>query len=99
MASRRSCGLDALRGVMMLLGIVLHTTMFYTVMESEFFPLKDRRTSPVFDVVLLPIHSFRMPLLFLLSGFFGALLVERYGMTLAYRNRAARVLVRSCSAS
>ena len=76
---RRYYGLDALRGVMMLLGIVIHAAMFYTVMESDVFPFKDRRTSPLLDLVLLLIHSFRMPLFFLVSGFFGALLVEKYG--------------------
>lgn len=93
MNERRYYGLDALRGVMMMLGIVLHAAMFYTVLEFDVLPLKDRRTSPVFDVVMLLIHSFRMPLFFVLSGFFGALLVERYGMKRAYWNRIQRVLV------
>ncbi|MBK5257598.1 MAG: acyltransferase family protein [Vicinamibacteria bacterium] len=90
---RRYYGLDAVRGVMMLLGIVIHAAMFYTVMESDVLPLKDRRTSPLFDLVLLLIHSFRMPLFFLVSGFFGALLVEKYGMKGAYGNRTLRVFV------
>ena len=93
MGGRRYYGLDALRGVMMLLGIVIHAAMFYTVMESDVIPLKDRRTSPLFDLVLLLIHSFRMPLFFLVSGFFGALLVEKYGIRGAYWNRTLRVFV------
>lgn len=90
---RRYYGLDALRGVMMLLGIVIHAATFYVAIDAEIIILKDRRTSPVFDVVLFLIHSFRMPLFFLLSGFFGALLVEKYGMAGAYRNRVARIAV------
>lgn len=91
MDERRYYGLDALRGVMMLLGIVIHSAMFYT--ESEVIPVRDRKTSPVFEVVVLFVHSFRMPLFFLLSGFFGALLVERYGMKRAYWNRIERIFV------
>lgn len=93
MDERRYYGLDALRGVAMLLGLVLHAAMFYIVMPSEVVPLKDPRTSPVFDVVILFIHSFRMPLFFVLSGFFTALLVQRYGVKRAYWNRVQRVLV------
>jgi peptidoglycan/LPS O-acetylase OafA/YrhL len=91
MDERRYYGLDALRGVAMLLGIVLHTAMFYT--SAELVPLADRQRSYAFDVVILFIHSFRMPLFFLLSGFFAALLVEKYGLRRAYRNRADRILV------
>jgi glucans biosynthesis protein C len=93
MDERRYYGLDALRGVMMLLGIVIHSAMFYSVVLSEVVPLKDRRTSPLFDLVLLLIHSFRMPLFFLVSGFFGALLVGKYGMRSAYWNRILRIFV------
>jgi surface polysaccharide O-acyltransferase-like enzyme len=78
---------------MMLLGIVLHAAVFYSVTEVEVFPFKDQRTSPLFDLVFLLIHSFRMPLFFLASGFFGALLVLKYGMARAYWNRALRILV------
>lgn len=87
---RRYYGLDALRGVMMLLGIVLHTAMLYAPLPP--IPVNDRRTSPLFAVVVLFIHDFRMPLFFLLSGFFWALLVGKYGLPRAYRNRAARIL-------
>lgn len=93
MDQRRYYGLDALRGVAMLLGIVIHSAMFYTVMSSEVVPIKDPRTSPVFDVTILFVHSFRMPLFFLLSGFFACLLVEKYGMRRALWNRALRVFL------
>lgn len=76
---------------MMLLGIVLHAAMFYGA--SEAFPMRDPHTSRAFDVVVLCIHSFRMPLFFLLSGFFAALLVEKYGIRRAFRNRVDRILV------
>ncbi|MGQ0586463.1 MAG: acyltransferase family protein [Gammaproteobacteria bacterium] len=93
MDERRYYGFDALRGGMMILGIVVHACMFYL---AEPLPgqhlFTDSTQSPVFDWLFLFIHNFRMPLFFLLSGFFTALLVEKRGLWGTYRNRAARVL-------
>jgi surface polysaccharide O-acyltransferase-like enzyme len=91
MSERRYYGLDALRGVMMLLGVVLHTAMFYA--DLPMIPIADRQRSPFLGAVVLLIHSFRMPLFFLLSGFFWALLVEKHGLKRAYSNRVQRILV------
>jgi peptidoglycan/LPS O-acetylase OafA/YrhL len=94
MDSRRYYGLDALRGTMMLLGIVLHAGGFYVSSPPpamKGMPL-DGNTSYLFDLSFHFIHSFRMPLFFVLAGFFAALLVEKRGMWGTYRDRAARVL-------
>jgi len=86
-------GLDALRGVMMLLGIVLHASALYLAAPPPTYPVPvDAATSPAFDLVFHFIHAFRMPAFFVLAGFFAALLVERRGMAGALKNRAARVL-------
>jgi len=80
--NRRYYGLDALRGGMMLLGVVLHSAEFYIsrpLPQMVGFPL-DRNSSYLFDLVFHFIHSFRMPLFFVLAGFFAALLVEKRGM-------------------
>jgi peptidoglycan/LPS O-acetylase OafA/YrhL len=89
--SRRYYALDALRGVMMMLGIVLHASIFYIAYPPLPFPT-DSHTSVVFDAIVLFIHSFRMPLFFVLAGFFTSLLVEKYGMGGSYENRAKRIL-------
>ena len=94
MDQRRYYGLDALRGAMMMLGVVLHSSEFYIASPPPQFvglPL-DRNTSPFFDLVFHFIHSFRMPLFFVLAGFFAALLVEKRGMWGTYKDRAARIL-------
>src|SRR5213075_3264990 len=92
--NRRYYGLDALRGGMMLLGVVLHSGEFYIsqpLPQMVGFPL-DRNSSYLFDLVFHFIHSFRMPLFFVLAGFFAALLVEKRGMWGTLKDRAARVL-------
>ena len=92
--NRRYYGLDALRGGMMLLGVVLHSAEFYIsqpLPQMAGFPL-DRNSSYLFDLVFHFIHSFRMPLFFVLAGFFAALLVEKRGMWGTLKDRAARIL-------
>ena len=90
---RRYYGLDALRGSMMLLGIVLHSATFYIAAAPPHLPLPaDRNTSLVMDAIFAFIHSFRMPCFFVLAGFFTALLVEKRGVVGAYKNRLARIV-------
>jgi len=91
---RRYFGLDALRGGMMMLGIVLHAAEMYLAAPPPQFAAfpADRNNSLLFDLLFQFIHAFRMPTFFVLAGFFAALLVEKRGLWGTYRNRAARVL-------
>ena len=71
MDERRYYGLDALRGGMMLLGIVLHGSMFYLTTPPPSIPIPtDRNNAQVFDLIFEFIHSFRMPTFFVVAGFF-----------------------------
>ena len=93
MDDRRYYGLDALRGGMMMLGIVLHACMLYLAEPPARYPFPtDHNTSPVFNVILAFIHAFRMPTFFVLAGFFTSLLVEKRGLRGTYTNRAKRIL-------
>ena len=83
--------LDALRGLMMLLGIYLHAAVAYS--EYGNWPWKDGSTTRLFDVSLGLIHVFRMPVFYVMAGFFAALLLERRGVVGFARNRAIRILV------
>ena len=93
MDDRRYFGLDALRGGMMMLGIVLHGAMLYLSAPPLMMPIPtDRNNAYVFDLIFAFIHSFRMPTFFVLAGFFTSLLIEKRGLWGTYRNRASRVL-------
>lgn len=93
MDNRRYYGLDALRGGMMMLGIVLHACMLYLADPPARYPFPtDHNTAYVFNVILAFIHSFRMPTFFVLAGFFTSLLIEKRGLRGAYSNRAKRIL-------
>ena len=87
---------DKLRASMMLLGLVLHSAMSYI---PTFFgklagwPYSDPNNSEFFLLLVEFIHTFRMPAFFLMSGFFGALLLERRGTGRFLRHRLNRILL------
>jgi peptidoglycan/LPS O-acetylase OafA/YrhL len=87
--ARRS-DLDALRAGAMLLGIVLHASL-------SFFPsywiVTDRQQNDSFGVVFSAIHGFRMPLFFVMSGYFSAMLLHRRGRRALIKHRFHRVFL------
>ncbi len=82
----RRYDLDALRGVAMLLGIVLHAAIPFVPYWEE------GDTGGAFLYGLFEyIHLWRMPLFFLLSGFFTAMLWRRRGLRALMTHRAKRI--------
>ncbi len=93
MDERRYYGLDALRGFMMMQGIVLHGALLYLANPPPAMPVPtDRNNAAVFDLIFEFIHDFRMPTFFVLAGYFTALLVEKRGVKGTLKNRASRIL-------
>lgn len=84
--------LDSLRGFAMFLGILLHAGLSFPN-KQNFWPIRDRMTTPVADVLLMMIHDFRMQLFFLLAGFFSCMLYFHLGMVGLLRHRFRRVLI------
>jgi peptidoglycan/LPS O-acetylase OafA/YrhL len=89
LASRRH-DLDALRAFAMLLGIALHAGLSLTA-----FPwvVQDTRQSEWFGLFFAVVHGFRMPLFFLVSGFFTAMLWRRRGIPALLKQRAMRIFL------
>ena len=91
---QRYHSLDALRASMMLLGLVLHSGASYIRGPITWmWPYRDSQTSLFFNLLLAFIHLFRMPVFFVMAGFFAALLYHRDGPAGFVRNRAKRVLL------
>ena len=82
--------LDALRAVAMLLGIVLHGLMPFMPGLSV---IRDTQTAGWVWILFLGIHGFRMPLFFLVSGFFTAMLWHKRGVQSMLRQRSVRILL------
>lgn len=86
----RMHGLDNLRAVMMWLGVVIHVAALHCV-EPGGLEWRDPQTHPVADLIGLLIHAFRMPVFFVVAGFFMAALAHRRGPMGMLRHRALRV--------
>ena len=80
--------LDALRAIAMLLGIVLHAALSFSSIP---WTVKDSQQSGFYDVLFGSIHGFRMPLFFMLSGFFTAMLWRRRGLGGLIMQRLKRI--------
>ena len=77
----------------MLLGIVLHSSVFVLPEMRNLWPIYDETASgnPTYRRVTDTIHGFRMPVFFLLSGFFSALLWERRSLRAMALQRLRRI--------
>ena len=89
-APQRLHALDHLRAAMMWLGIVLHAAIAYMAAPSP-LPWHDDLSTPAADLLVAVIHAFRMPLFFILGGFFVALLVQQRGLAGMARHRVRRL--------
>lgn len=82
--------LDALRAFAMLLGIGLHASLsFFTAP----WPVQDSQQNGLLGLFFMIVHGFRMPLFFIVSGYFTMLLFRRRGLLALVKQRAARILL------
>lgn len=88
---QRIHGLDALRAIAMLLGVLLHAASGYRVEQVDYWIHDEQYNSIVFDFFYFFIHSFRMPLFFLIAGFFSRFLYFRSGEKAFIKNRWRRI--------
>ncbi|MCX6599868.1 MAG: acyltransferase family protein [Acidobacteria bacterium] len=91
--AERLPGLDLLRALMMLLGIVVHTGIPYASGGTSPGYWVAPQQSIGVTVLLLVIHHWRMPVFFFLAGLFGRRLLLRYGAADFLRHRARRILL------
>jgi len=92
----RFYSLDAVRSGMMLLGIFYHASSLYYYIFGRGLVTKafrDAQTSHALLYIDRGLHIFRMPVFFVVAGFFGALLYARRGSRGLIASRTRRVLV------
>lgn len=95
MTASRRIDLDALRAFAMLLGIALHASLSYFP-----FPwlVHDHQRSDLLLLFLAIVHGFRMPLFFILSGYFTMLVYRRSGIGKLLDQRFKRIFLPLCVA-
>lgn len=83
--------MDSLRALAMLSGVLFHAALAYSPLMHPFYPAADRAQSAYVDLCIWFLHLFRMPLFFLVAGFFAAMLLHKRGMAGLFRNRLRRI--------
>lgn len=74
----------------MFLGVVLHAAIPFSHADWPWV-VREATSTPAYDLTYVAIHGFRMPLFFLLAGFFGHLQQNRLGPLGFLRQRLLRI--------
>ena len=85
-------GLDFVRAVAMMLGVVLHVSMFFCDNNSFHWIAGEHKRDSINTFAVRGIHFFRMQLFMLLAGFFAELVLQKKGMNALMRDRLKRIL-------
>lgn len=88
--SERLHGLDALRAGALLLGIFFHAGLSFFPGDT-FWVIMDTQRSAVLSAFAFTSHMFRMTLFFVLAGFFGNMLLQRFGVAAFLADRLKRI--------
>ncbi len=81
--------MDLLRGILMMLGVVLHTLAIYTVNSD--WKVSSTESTDYADPILNVIHLFRMPAFFIIAGYFSALVLVKQGAMPYVKSRFIRL--------
>lgn len=83
--------MDNLRALAMLSGVLFHAALAYSPLMRPFYPVSDSAQSDYVDLGIWLLHMFRMPLFFLVAGFFAAMLLRKRGIGGMFLNRLKRI--------
>lgn len=83
--------MDSMRSILMMLGVVLHSSNVFATKQSWLIYSHD--TSMIAEYIGQFIHIFRMPAFFLISGFFCALTISRYQPRKFITVRLKRIII------
>lgn len=86
-------GIDVLRAITMILGMLLHATIAYKVEPIPTWPQDNIIHHWFFDFTYQFLHSFRMPLFFLIGGFFFRMLYYKIGREQFIKHRFRRIVI------
>ncbi|GBF40778.1 acyltransferase [Leptospira ellinghausenii] len=83
--------LDNLRSFALLLGIVFHSAIVYA--SDIKYAIQTEERSEILSYFCYWIHSFRMPMFYMISGFFSAMVIEKKGTSFYLDGRLRRVFI------
>lgn len=83
--------LDAMRGILMMLGVFLHSAQVFN--PEKTWAVFSEQSTVLSSYMLETIHLFRMPTFFIVSGYFCLLTIKKYGPTVFAKVRLQRILI------
>ncbi|MEM8532962.1 MAG: acyltransferase family protein [Chloroflexota bacterium] len=83
--------MDTLRAFLMILGVFYHASLIYRLRTDNLWRVNSPETHIAFNYLSEFVHSFRMPAFFIIAGFFAAMLISKYGVSVFARNRYVRL--------
>lgn len=84
-------GLDALRAGALMLGVLLHASMSFLPGAKFFWVVSDNQKTELLGPVFFVIHQFRMPLFFMLAGYFAHMALQKKGLLDFIKDRLKRI--------
>ncbi|WP_338559968.1 acyltransferase family protein [Erwinia sp. E_sp_B04_7] len=91
--ARRNIGLDFLRAVLILEGVLYHAARSLPGSGNYWYYVANKNESIAFSSLIEFVHAFRMEAFFFLSGMFSAMVILRKGRDFFIDNRKKRVLL------
>lgn len=85
--------MDNVRALAMMVGVLFHAALAYSPLLHNMWPTASNQNHAVFDMVSFFTHLFRMPVFFVISGFFAVMLIKKRGLGGFLKNRGLRIVV------
>lgn len=92
-SSERLHYMDNLRALAMLAGVGFHAALAYSTLAHAYVPTADLEHSLLVDLGIWFLHLFRMPLFFVIAGFFAAAMVAKQGLAGMLADRFRRIAI------
>lgn len=83
--------LDAMRGVLMMLGVLFHSALVFSPRNN--WAIHSENTTEIAFFLAEFIHLFRMPAFFIISGYFALFTIRKYSPDLFIKVRLKRILI------
>lgn len=83
--------LDSMRGILMLLGVLYHSALVFT--KDINWAIKSNDTTEIAYWIAEFLHMYRMPVFFIISGYFILFTIRKYGINSFLKIRLKRILI------
>lgn len=93
MGNRRMYFFDNLKVFIILLMVVFHIAMGYTTWDLKWWWVNDIKKDSLFDLFVLETDVYIMPIMFMIAGYFAAVVLVKKGMTIFWQDKLRRIVI------